>query len=234
MLKSARRTAGILTLAALLVGGAMVLAPTQAQAMMRNCTPGPGLNLAGCNYSNADLSFANFSGSNLTGANLSGADLNGTNFTGADLKRTNLSGAGIVENCTPNSCLFDGPFFGGPGIQFDFRTSPNFTNAKLKDANLQSVRLGGATVDEGQTCTLTHCIEVFAFYPDAVLAGVTSGGITGTPASLPGGWELINGYLAPIIPGPQITTTSLPDGTVKSPYSASVAASGGNPPTDGP
>ena len=74
------------------------------------------------------------------------------------------------------------------------------------------------------------CFQPAEGYPDAILTGVKSGGITGTPTSLPSGWELTDGSLTPIILPPRITTTSLAPGTVKSPYSASLMATGGNPP----
>jgi uncharacterized protein YjbI with pentapeptide repeats len=225
MLKSALRIAGVLTLAAVLAGSVLVLAPGQAQASSRDCTPRPAADLAGCNYSNANLFNADFAGSNLTGANLSGADLNAANFTNANLRFANLQGAGMVFDCHTISC---------PAIfnLFDtiFEVNPNFTDADLHGANLEAVRFGTQTFVTGVLC-LPHqpCIDLLETYPGATLTGVKSGGITGTPATL-SDWYLIDGYLTPIILPPQITTTSLPVGTVKSPYSASLTATGGNPP----
>jgi len=207
----------------------MVLVSTQAQAKTRDCTPRPGADLAGCDYSNANLLNADFAGSNLTGANLSGANLNATNFTGAKLKGANLQGAGIVLDCITAGCpdVITNP---NP-ITVLWEVSPNFTDANLHGANLEAVRLGGQAFSGPPFCLPGHpCISTVEEYPDATLAGVKSGGTIGTPASLPSGWELVNGYLAPIVPPPQITTTSLPDGMVKSPYSARLTAVGGNPP----
>ena len=228
MLKSARKTAGTLTLAVLLVGGMMVLAPSPVQAKTRDCTPRPGANLAGCDYSNANLLSADLAGSNLTGANLSGADLNATNFTGANLKFADLQGAGIVLDCELSLCpnVFKYP----PNPVVFWEVSPNFTDAKLHGANLEGVRLGGQDFTVPVCAPPGICGTAEEEYPDATLTGVKSGGVIGTPASLPSGWELISGYLAPVIPLLQLTTTSLPEGTVRSPYSASLTASGGNPP----
>src|SRR5579883_2128963 len=224
---STRRTLEALGLGALLAGSLLIAAPAQAQAKTaRDCTPRPGVDLAGCNYSNADLLSANFSGSDLRGANLSGADLDAANFTGANLRFANLQGAGVVFDCDTEVC---------PGLGWllvVFATSPNFTNADLRGADLQSVVLRGETFDTGPPICVPHlgCVQPSETYPDAILTGVKSGGITGTPTSLPSGWELVDGYLTPIVPPPQITTTSLPTGGVKVPYSATLTASGGNPP----
>jgi hypothetical protein len=168
-----------------------------------------------------------FAGSDLRRANLSGANLNATNFTNANLRFANLQGAGIVFDCGGLPCPVPGTF-----LWWTFDTAPNFTDANLHGADLQAVRLGGDTFDVGPPLCLPHqpCFQPYETYPDAILAGVKSGAITGTPSSLPSGWELVMGYLTPIIPPPQITTASLPPGTVKSPYSASLMATGGNPP----
>jgi hypothetical protein len=162
---------------------------------------------------------------------LSGTDLNGTNFDGSTLKRADLLGAGIVEDCTMSTCAYTDLSGALPNQNIEFDTAPNFTNADLKDANLSTVRLGGGTVVTGELC-VPHfpCLQYTATYPDAVLTGVTSGGITGTPSSLPAGWELVDGYLTHIIAPPTITTSSLPTGTVGVIYSANLTATGGDPP----
>ncbi len=226
MVMSIQRNAGKVALAVLLAGSLLVLVPVQVQAKTRDCTPRPGVDLAGCNYSNVNLSSADFAGSNLTRANLSGTNLNAANFTNVNLRFANLQGAGIVFDCETVQC----PSHGGLFVVFE--VGPDFTDANLHGANLAASRLGGATFNFGPPICFPHqpCIQPTETYTDATLTGVKSGDISGTPASLPSGWELINGYLAPIVPTPQITTTSLPTGTVKSPYSASLTASGGNPP----
>ncbi len=207
----------------------MVPSPSAAGAKVaRDCTPGPGLNLAGCNYANVDLFGVNFSGSDLRRADLSGTDLNETNFTNADLRHANLSGAGIAFDCRSVSdfCPGSGGTFG-----FTWAVSPNFTNADLHSANLSSARLGGGTTLVGEIC-VPHfpCAPIIDVYPDSLLTGVRSGGITGTPVSLPSGWEFVDGYLAPRPPILDITTSSVPGGIHGVPYSAPLGASGGTPP----
>ncbi|MEI7746434.1 MAG: pentapeptide repeat-containing protein, partial [Actinomycetota bacterium] len=58
------------------------------------------------------------------------------------------------------------------------------SNLNLSNVNLTGANLSGAT-----------------------LTGVASGGITGTPASLPSGWTLVNGYL--VGPGANLTGANL-------------------------
>lgn len=94
---SPQRGRNTLTLAALLTGDVLALAP--ARAKTPDCTPRPSADLAGCNLSNDNLSLIDLSGSNLKGANLSGTNLDGTELNGANLTDTNLEGAGIVADC---------------------------------------------------------------------------------------------------------------------------------------
>ncbi len=65
-------------------------------------------------------------------------------------------------------------------------TGVNFTGADLMDANFKNATLTGAAIGS-------------ADLSGAVLTNVVSGGITGTPASLPSGWVVVDGYLV----GPQ-------------------------------
>ena len=65
--------------------------------------------------------------------------------------------------------------------QTDF-TNADLTNANLSTANLLSATLTGAT--------LTN-----ANFTNSVLTNIFSGGIHGTPATLPTGWHLVGGYL---------------------------------------
>lgn len=225
MLKFTRRLISI-ALVVLVTGMGTAAMPTVAMAKpAKSCTPGPGLDLAGCSYVNADLLGDNFSGADLWSANFSGADLNETNFTNADLRRANLTGAGMVFDCDlncPNS---------GDLLDFVFFVNPNFMGADLRHANLSSATLGG-TQGETMVCTgyIQHCISVTITYPDAILTGVKSGGVVGTPSSLPNGWELIDGYLTVPPPAIQITSPSnLPAATRGVAYSTTLAAVGGNP-----
>ena len=56
-----------------------------------------GVNLAGLNFSGADLSRVDLADANLSGANLSGTDLFGASLAGADFSGANLVGARLSE-----------------------------------------------------------------------------------------------------------------------------------------
>jgi len=66
-----------------------------------------GLDLAGADFSFADLSNVNFSGSNLKNADFSFANLEGDNFTGADLTNANLESANLNNAELTNANLGD-------------------------------------------------------------------------------------------------------------------------------
>ena len=226
MLKLTRCLISI-ALVVLVTGTGIVALPTVALAKAaKNCTPGPGLDLAGCSYVNADLTGDNFSGSDLRRADLSGSDLNETNFTNADLRHANLSNAGMVFNCDQTgTCPNNGDI-----INETFFVNPDFTDADLHGANLNSATLGGAVLTT-TVCLLVHCVLITHTYTDAVLTGVKSGAVIGMPTSLPAGWALIDGYLTVPPPALAITTPpNLPVATHDGPYSAVFSASGGSPP----
>lgn len=227
-MRSCSRRGVLISLATLFAGTLTVVLPSvPAQAkVIRDCTPGPGLDLAGCSYANANLVGDNFSGSDLRGADLSGADLNETNFANADLRHANLSSAGMVFNCDQlGTCPNNGDV-----VNETFFVNPNFADADLHGANLDSATLGGAVLSE-TVCILVRCILITHTYTDAVLTGVKSGGVIGAPTSLPSGWALIDGYLT-IPPSALVITTppTLPNATHDVPYSTQLSATGGNPP----
>lgn len=213
-------------LAAMTSASLVVALPASARAnMSRSCAPGPGLDLAGCDYSGVDVVGADFSGSNLRRANFSNANLNDTNFTNADLRHANLSGAGMVFDCASVAC----PFSSLDGSNLTFAVNPNFTNADLHAANLTRAAFAG-TQEVTEVCfgLPRHCITVNGIYPDTIFAGVRSGGIIGSASSLPSGWELIDGYLT--VPPPPLLITSmsnLPPATNGAPYSTVLTATGG-------
>jgi uncharacterized protein YjbI with pentapeptide repeats len=146
----------------------------------------PGANLSGCN-----LAKANLAGVNLTGANLTNAVLTGANLTGATMTKTKLGGAAIAK------AKLDGVTSGGAtGAPASLPTywefvngylvgpHANLTNANLVNATLSFAHLAGATITGAKLAGAN-------FY------GVRSGGITTTPASMPGGgWVLVSGYFA--------------------------------------
>jgi uncharacterized protein YjbI with pentapeptide repeats len=75
-----------------------------------------------------------------------------------------------------------------------FRNEDGFWKTDLTGAFLQNAILTGTNLDEAEL-------------RGAVLTGVVSGGITGTPNSLPDGWKLINGFL--VGPGADLTSADL-------------------------
>jgi hypothetical protein len=220
------RVAGSFGAVTLLSACLFVALPTAAQAgMARNCTPGPGLDLAGCDYSGVDVVGADFSGANLRWANFSNANLNETNFSNADLRHANLSGAGMVFDCGQVPCQTSDLI----GDNLTFEVNPNFTDADLHGANMTGAALKG-TQEVTNVCfgLPLHCILVNVIYPDTIFTGVRSGGIIGSPSSLPSGWELIDGYLT-VPPPPLLMTTAsnLPTATQGVPYSTVLTATGG-------
>jgi len=215
----------------------VVVAPAVAHAA--DCTPAPSADLSGCDLSNSNLTGANLSGADLSNANLSGAKISAANFSSANLDGANLNDAVVDESCLnaascagiPSQISYDPP--NGGYVTFD--SGPNFTDANLTDAKLKGVDLAGQSdvfleTDCISEVEMTYCFPIYGTYTDADLTGVTSGGISGKPASLPTGWNLKDGYLTMDTGSLQMTTSSLPSGELKEPYSASLTAVGGNPP----
>jgi uncharacterized protein YjbI with pentapeptide repeats len=175
----------------------------------------------GDNLSGANISGANFAGSKfndlssggvvgtptalptnwlLTGgyligptANLTGADLAGLDLTDADL--TGVRSGGIVGTPIglPANWSLIGGYLVGPGAYLN--------GANLSGFDLSSIDLTGANLSN---TNLTN-----ADLSDANLDGVLSGGITGTPSSLPSNWLLTVGYL--IGPGLFVQYANLTD-----------------------
>ena len=186
-------------------------------------------NLSNATLTSADLDWANLTGANLTGASLHGAyllwafltnsvldqaDLSGTNLTGltsggitgspallptgfsladgyligpnVNMADANLSGISLPGSDLSGASLKNADLSGADLI------GDNFTNTDLTSADFTSADLTGANLS-GTTLTDTDLTT-------ATLDGASSGGITGTPLSLPANWQLVgNGYLA----GPQ-------------------------------
>lgn len=113
---------------------------------------------------------ANLVFADLHGLNLSGADLASAVMSSANLTASDLSGANVTSADLSNTDL----------------SSANLTSANLTGAYLTQAKFGGADLGG-------------AMLSGATLASVSSGGITGTPASLPTNWTLTDGYLL----GPQ-------------------------------
>jgi uncharacterized protein YjbI with pentapeptide repeats len=95
-----------------------------------------------------------------------GCDLSGADLAGADMSGGNLFGA-VLTNANLSGAKL---------------TGTDLLSADLTDANLTAARMMQAMLS-GTTMT------------GATLTGVSSGLISGTPASLPTGWMLANNYL---------------------------------------
>ena len=134
--------------------------------------------LRGVDLRGAYLSGANFSHAVLAGALVQPAELEGGDFTGADLE-----GAILGSN---DRVILDGAnlrlaFVGGVEIESAVGTD-------LTDAHVSSIRLShpGAS--------LAGSIVEGTTFQWVDFGGVSSGGVTGTPAALPDGFSLVNGY----------------------------------------
>lgn len=151
--------------------------------------PSPGVDWQGC-----DLAVANFVNADLSGANLTDATLTSSTFAGANLAGTEMSGAtmlgvhsggvtGMPASLPGNWNLISG-YLVGPEANLDAAglQGTDLAGADLFDARLVAADVAGADL-AGVDLT------------GADLVGVQSGGITGTPASLPSEWQLIGGYL---------------------------------------
>jgi uncharacterized protein YjbI with pentapeptide repeats len=128
--------------------------------------PAPHVDWDGC-----DLSAANMDGADLAGANLSGAVLRNVSATNANLALVNLTSADLTGATLTNTSLL----------------SADLANANLTSATMESVDL--------TTSTATGATMTGVDLTGATLAGVLSGGIVGTPASLPANWSMVNNYL---------------------------------------
>ena len=169
----------------------------------------PGCDLTGANLASGDISGGNLFGANLTNADLTGAvltstdlmsaDLTNANLTDADLKQAMLSGttmagatltgvsSGFISGTPaslPSGWILANNYLVGPGanLQFAGLSGSDLTNADLSNADLTNAKLAQVTLT-GATLT------------GATLTGVMSGGIVGTPASLPQNWSVKAGYL---------------------------------------
>ena len=150
-------------------------------------------NLTGKDLTGFDFSGANLTGVNFTNANLTGANFTNANFTGATL--TGVKSGGIIgtpQTLPPNYTLVKG-YVVGPGVNL---TGANLTGFDFSGVNLTDATFTGAT--------LTN-----ANLTDATLNGVKSGGIQGTPQTLPTNYKIVNGYI--IGPGVNLTDADLTD-----------------------
>ncbi len=140
---------------------------------------GPGANLEGDNLQDANLSGADLFTANLVGANLAGADLGNVDLTDAQLVNVRSGAITGMPASLPSNWELTSGYLLGPGANLE---GDNLQGLNMAGADLAGADLADADLDN-------------ANLSGANLFGVRSGGITGTPASLPGNYELTSGYL---------------------------------------
>jgi uncharacterized protein YjbI with pentapeptide repeats len=210
------------------------LKPTRAQ----DCAyRGPFANLQNCNLSNANLSGLDLMEANLAGAQLAGvssggivglptglpsgwrllggyllgptANLMDAHLAGLNLGSLNLFDANLIGVTSgqisgvpvlPTGWLLIDGYLVGPGA--------NLTDANLSNANLANTDLDGTELS------------------GAVLSGVSSGGVFGTPSSLPTGWMMVDGYL--VGPRANLTDANLSNADLANASLAGAMLSGAN------
>jgi uncharacterized protein YjbI with pentapeptide repeats len=126
------------------------------------------------------------------GADLEYCRLDGRNLAGKDLESADLTGAKLVATVLTDADLDDATLTGADA------TNANLEGASLVDADLSGTYL----IDTVMTDT-----DLDGATLTGDLSGVSSGGITGTPATLPSDWLLADGYL--VGPGADLNTAAL-------------------------
>lgn len=131
--------------------------------------------------------------SNFTpGADLQYCRLGKQDLAGADLQGADLTGAWLIGTILTNADLDDATLTGANATNADLDgaslVDADMAGTFLIDASLADVDLDGATVTGN-------------------MAGVSSGGITGTPSALRNGWSLVDGYL--VGPGADLNSADL-------------------------
>jgi uncharacterized protein YjbI with pentapeptide repeats len=188
----------------------------------------PGEDLSGANFSDADLSMANQGSGPGTGSDLSGATLAGTNFSGVNLSGSDLSNTTWTSADLASATLTDAVLDGA-----------SFTGADLSSAELS----GTALVPPDQTAMVPSSSGGTVTWPTpAALPGATPGACAPPSGSTfpfavtddqghqaHGTFTLFVEEQATTSPL-AITTTSLPSATIGHQYSATLSATGGNPP----
>ena len=190
-----------------------------------------GANLNGTTLTSANLTNANLTGALLPVADLSSANLTGANLTQAVIKASSLSKTvmagttltkvigrqitGVPASLPANWAVVDGSL-AGPGADLsnddlsgadlhNFNlTGTDFDATRLNNANLSHANLSGASFSRAVVTGAS--LDGVSLAGDN-LDGIVSGGVTGTPASLPAGWSLRAGFL--IGPGASLAGANL-------------------------
>jgi uncharacterized protein YjbI with pentapeptide repeats len=182
-----------------LLGSVVWMGVTAAPASAaHSCKPRAHADLAGCNFSNKNLTGVNLSGSDLKStkftdatlvrtrfldANLSGATLSGAKVTDAQFSRASLVGlisGGLVGRPTslPTHWQLSQGYLVGPDADL---VGANLANAKLRDADLTGANFGAVTAP----CMGTPC----AMYRNVIAAVLSKANLSGanlTDANLSG------------------------------------------------
>jgi uncharacterized protein YjbI with pentapeptide repeats len=125
----------------------------------------------------------NWAGCNLTSADFSRANVTGATLSNATLKNANFNGANLT-NATLNGADMTGAVLANTNLASASMTGVNLTQAIIKNSSLNKTALAGAT-----------------------LTKVVGRQITGTPASLPANWSIVNGSL--VGPGADLSNDDL-------------------------
>ena len=181
-------------------------------------------NFSGSNLSNLNLSGSTILGTNFSSANLSASNLNGATTGDACnvLISTSVSGGqgGPFNGQSSNGCVAadfsqantTGATFSGAKLAGANFTSANLTNADLSNITTSNCMNGAQYVYYPTWYQLTYSSCVGTLFTSATFTGanlngasmgasgelggnIVSGGITGTPASLPPSWSLVNGFI---------------------------------------
>ena len=138
--------------------------------------------VAGCDWSDENLSGMYLTGATLVNADLSGADLTGAILLGAQLSNTDLSGANLTN------AVLAGAYLSGANLR-----GANLTGAVLADANLSGANLSLADLtdadltDANLTGALLVSTDLYnTDLTDADLTGASLSGATMTGGKLTG------------------------------------------------
>ena len=175
---------------------------------------GPTVNLNTADLTGIDLTDVNLTDATMTDSTLTEATVTRLTLTGASLAGVTSGGIVGTPTALPTSWQLTSGYLIGPEANL-FNADLSFldlddailTGADLSYAYMQSASLRGADFSsanlDNATLTLSDLTNArlsYASLPDAnfnraTMAGVSSGGISGTPRQLPTSWHLVNGYL---------------------------------------
>lgn len=128
-----------------------------------------------------------------TGRNFRGARLSGCDFANAKLQNVDMSGADLT-----------GANFATADLTGANLRGTNLTSTSFFVANLTGADLSGATMNRTQFRAAGIQSTNFG---TGQLSGIRSGQLAGTPAQLPAGWSVINGYF--VGPGADLSGADL-------------------------